>query len=411
MVYYCTRMGKILYMKIVKLITKILALILNGAVIIVLLLFFSPIYDFPESKPFEGPDVFDPYRNFDSSIGWKRANFHTHTRVKGLLNECPQWPDYVGEKYRKLGYDIVTYSNHNEITEHPTDPALQVNVYEQGYNAFKFHKLVFGSKGVIHWDNLFPFLASNKQFQIDYLHDSADFIQFNHPARTRTINKDQMEKLEGYEIIELDSGKTTENEYWDWALSAGHYSFGLANDDLHYPDKSGRIAIRCNFVNARSGKYEDLKECLLDGAYYSMRVPDYGEGDWEEKYHRNQHLPSIDKIGLLPGDTIFAKVSDIADSIKIFGQDHGVLMKVDNTDSIKYGFRPEDRYARLTIYFPEGEVIYSNPFARYDASKSKTPAREVSHTVNWPLTILYQLVLMIAIGLGIWSFIKLLKWR
>ena len=47
-----------------------------------------------------------------------------------------------------------------------------------------------------------------------------------------------MQKLGGYRIMELDSGKSTENEYWDWALSAGHYSFGLANDDLHYPDKS-----------------------------------------------------------------------------------------------------------------------------------------------------------------------------
>ena len=30
-----------------------------------------------------------------------------------------------------------------------------------------------------------------------------------------------MQKLGGYRIMELDSGKSTENEYWDWALSAG----------------------------------------------------------------------------------------------------------------------------------------------------------------------------------------------
>ena len=54
--------------------------------------------------------------------------------------------------------------------------------------------------------------------------------------------------------MELDSGKSTENEYWDWALSAGHYSFGLANDDLHYPDKSSRIAVRCNFLMLSVGE-------------------------------------------------------------------------------------------------------------------------------------------------------------
>jgi hypothetical protein len=31
--------------------------------------------------------------------------------------------------------------------------------------------------------------------------------------------------------MELDTHVSTENEYWDWALSAGHYSFGVANDD------------------------------------------------------------------------------------------------------------------------------------------------------------------------------------
>ena len=41
-------------------------------------------------------------------------------------------------------------------------------------------------------------------------------------------SKSHMQKLGGYRIMELDSGKSTENEYWDWALSAGHYSFGLA---------------------------------------------------------------------------------------------------------------------------------------------------------------------------------------
>ena len=396
-------------MKYLKIISKVLGLVILGALFIVVILSFSPIYNFAEPHPFEGPDVFDPYRNYDAAVGWKRANFHTHTRVKGLLNECPQWPEYVEDKYRKLNYDIITYSNHNEITKHPTDSTLQVNVYEQGYNAYKFHKLVFGSKGVIHWDNLFPFLASQKQFQLDYLHDSADFIQFNHPARTRTINKSQMENLEGYEIIELDSGKTTENEYWDWALSAGHYSFGLANDDLHFPDKSGRIAIRCNFVNAESGEYDEIKRVLLDGAYYSMRVPDYGDGDWEEKYRRNKVLPAINKIGLLPGDTIFVKLSETADSIKVFGQDHATLMKIIETDSLRYGFRPEDTYARLNIYFPGGEVIYTNPFARYDASSSATPMRANAHTINWPLTIIYQLILLTMAAGVLWLFNKLGK--
>ena len=159
--------------------------------------------------------------------------------MKGILNECEYWPDETDAAYRKFGYDIVTFSNHNELTVHPYDPLLQVNVYEHGYNLFKYHKLVFGCSDVNLFDHLVPLFASQKQFQLDLLGKESDFIQMNHPLRTIGTSKDHMRKLGGYRIMELDSGKSKENEYWDWALSAGHYSFGLANDDLHFPRPVG----------------------------------------------------------------------------------------------------------------------------------------------------------------------------
>ena len=206
----------------------------------------SPIYSFREPRPFRGPDIFNPYAALDTVQGWKRANFHTHTRVKGPFppNECEAWPQETYDTYRKLGYDIVTFSNHNELTTHPFDPSLQVNVYEQGYSPFKFHKLVFGSEGVIHWDPLLPVLTSQMQFELDYLGKGSDFIQMNHPYRTIGLTEVDMKALSGYEIMELDTHISTQNEYWDQALSAGHYSFGLANDDLHHARSARHIAIR-----------------------------------------------------------------------------------------------------------------------------------------------------------------------
>ena len=43
----------------------------------------SPVYRFRDPQPFRGPDIFNPYSALDTVQGWKRANFHTHTRVKG----------------------------------------------------------------------------------------------------------------------------------------------------------------------------------------------------------------------------------------------------------------------------------------------------------------------------------------
>lgn len=378
--------------KILRITWKILASLTLIFLLAVFATDFSPIYNFSKPQPFSGPDIFNPYSQFDTLSTWKRANFHTHTRVKGIFNECRYTPAETDKAYRKLGYDIVTFSNHNELTRHPYDSTLQVNVYEHGYNLFKYHKLVFGSKDVDRYDNLIPLIASQKQYQLDRLGESSDFIQMNHPPRTIGTSKDLMEKLGGYNIMELDAGKTTDNKFWDWALSAGHYSFGLANDDLHYPDRTRKIAVRSNFLMTPSARYDDLKNTLLTGCYYSMRIPDYGRGDWEKKYAGNRNLPYITDIGLKGNDTIYISFSQKADSIRVTGQDHLTLAFDTSSDSLQYIFSPADTYARITAYFPGGEVIYTNPFARYDSSISPTPYSDPQHSVNLLLTILYNLL-------------------
>lgn len=370
----------------------------------------SPIYSFREPRPFRGPDIFNPYAALDTVQGWKRANFHTHTRVKGPFppNECEAWPQETYDTYRKLGYDIVTFSNHNELTTHPFDPSLQVNVYEQGYSPFKFHKLVFGSEGVIHWDPLLPVLTSQMQFELDYLGKGSDFIQMNHPYRTIGLTEVDMKALSGYEIMELDTHVSTQNEYWDQALSAGHYSFGLANDDLHHARSARHIAIRCNFLCTPSARYEDLKNTLLGGCYYAMRVPNYGDGDWEEKIEKNHKLPRICNIGL-EGSKIFITLSQKADSIRVNGQDHATLLLARDTDRVEYTLGADEPFARLTAYFPGGEVIYTNPFARYDASVSASPMDNAPQRVNWVLTVLYNLLVLALMAATLYLFVRLYR--
>ena len=165
------------------------------AVLAVIVTSVSPIYRFKAPEPFSGPDVFNPYRDLDTAFCWKRANFHTHTKVDGPFNECSHTPGEVHQALNDFGYDIVTFSNHNTLTEHPFDSTLQVNVYEHGYNLFKYHKLVFGCEDVHHFDHLVPFMPSQKQFQLDLLSKESDFITMNHPLRTRGTSKELMEKI------------------------------------------------------------------------------------------------------------------------------------------------------------------------------------------------------------------------
>lgn len=395
--------------KIFFIISKTVACVIATLILAIAITSFSPVYRFREPKPFSGPDIFNPYSNLDTTNLWKRANFHTHTRVHGIMNECEYWPAEVYTKLEKFGYDIVTFSNHNELTIHPFDTSLQVNVYEHGYNLLKYHKLIFGADRVKHRDHILPLFAFQKQFQINYLKKGSDLVQINHPLRTPTLSGKQMEKLTGYRLIELDSGRSTENRYWDMALSAGHYSFAVANDDLHKPDRSSRIAVRCCFLSCESAQWKDIRDCLYDGCFYCMRIPDYGHGDWNIKHERNKHLPYIINIGRSDIDDIFVSLSSSADSIKVIGQNHRTLMTLCNTSFLKYTMKPEDSYARIAAYYPDGEVIYTNAFARYDASKSDSPFCEELPSINIFLTILFNLALLLISSICAYTIYKLVR--
>ena len=100
-----------------------------------------------------------------------------------------------------------------------------------------------------------------------------------------------------------------------------------------------------------------------------------------------------------------------ADSIKVTGQDHTTLSLARNSSEASYTMTGDDPYARITAYFPDGEVIYTNPFARYDASEMETPYTLPSHRVNIPLTILFNFTLLVLCAGVILMFYKtVIKW-
>ena len=377
-------------MKIIRWTFKCIVSLILAIILAVVATSVSVVYDFAEPKPFSGEDIFNPYTNFDKNIGWSRANFHTHTRVEGLLNECEYSPEQTIEAYAPYGYQVITLSNHNKITPHPT---ADTRVYEHGYNLAKFHKLVFGAEKVWGFDNLLPIFPFQKQMQLDRLAAQSDIVVLNHPLRTHTMTDGQLSKIGGYDIIELDSGKSTENEYWDAALSAGRYSFGVANDDLHHPERSHAIAVRSNMLCTPSSEYSDICRTLLSGCFYAMRTPDYGGGKWDVKAEKNRSIPYVNNIGLTDCGEIFVTLSEAADSIKVTGQNHTTLAVIENADSLGYAMLPADSYGRFTAYFSDGEVIYTNPFARYDAEVSASPFN-TAHSVNIALTILYNAVVV-----------------
>ena len=385
--------------KIIRITLKSLVTIVLVAISIVISTCFSPIYDFAEPHPFSGPDIYNPYSSLDTTHCWKRANLHTHTRVEGILNECDFSADSTYHIYKSFGYDIIGFTNHNELTKHPIDKRLQMNIYEHGYNALNYHIMTYGAESVWHYDILFPLFASQKQYLLYKLSEDADFVQINHPQRIRLFDYADLEKIGGYRLMELTSAEEEiENEFWDVALSAGHYSHGIMNDDLHYPDRPEKIAIRCSFICTPADDYATVRDRLLEGCFYSMSVPNYGDGDWSEKYTHNTQLPTIQNIGLRDS-TIYIALSAPADSIKFVGSNHRTLHTAYSTASAEYPMLPADPYARIMAFYSDGAVIYSNAFARYDSTTQESPYRGDMYDINTPLTILFNIGVALCLGM------------
>lgn len=397
--------------KIFKCVGRVLVSLLFVVAIAVAITSFSAIYDFAPQAPFAGEDIFNPYADFNPNIEWKRTSLHTHTRVEGPLNECNYTAEETFEKYLDYGYDIIGISNHNEITPHP-DAKQDIGIYEHGYNLRNFHKLAIGTERVMRFDALYPLLPSQAQYQLDRLAKECQVLQLNHPSRSSLLDSVCLTKIGGYDILELSGiDAYLENKHWDWALSAGHYSFALLNDDLHYPDRSSRFAVRCSYMGAKESTSEEIIRTLKSGCFYSVRVPDYGNGDWEIKVEMNGALPSIKNIGI-EGDIIYMKLSHVAEQIRVIGENHTLLARTAESDTISYRMRACDPYARIVASYPDSLIIMTNAFARYDKATMASPADREHCTVNTFATILYNIAVLAVIGILVVIYLRIVRrWR
>ena len=397
--------------KIIKVCWRVLVSLIFIILLAIAATSFSTIYRFAPAVPFSGEDIFNPYADFDPNIEWKRTSLHTHTRVDGPLNECDFTAEETVNKYLDFGYDIIGISNHNEITPNP-DSKQDIGIYEHGYNLRNFHKLVIGTKHVNRFDALYPISASQAQYQLDMLSDECRVLQLNHPSRSALLDSARLTKIGGYDIMELSGFNAyLENKHWDWALSAGRYSFALLNDDLHYPDRSNKFALRCSYLNAKECSSEEIISTLKSGCFYSVRIPDYGNGDWEVKRERNHTLPTIENIGL-EEDVIYMKLSDTPEQIRVIGENHTLLARVIESDTISYRMRACDPYARIVVSYPDSLIIMTNAFARYDKTSMASPADREFHKTNMLATVFYNIAVVAVIAIILAIYIKIVRrWR
>ena len=335
------------------------------------------VYRFPEPVPFSGPRVYNPYENADFSPGgWKKANFHGHSRSwLGLTAGRGISPEAYRQGYLRLGYDIFQISDYMAIRpagdpSHPSHP--YVPCYEHGYGLTKSHQLCIGASRV-DWLE-FPLFQTlhHKQTVLDRLRRSSDLVAIAHPLFGGGYRAEDFRYLDGYDLVEILNDQYFSGPAWDSALSSGHAKFLVAGDDLHELGRMFEIGVCSTFVNARRADRAGIVAALRSGNAYGVDLPAIPGDDLDLKAARLRDLPRLAGFAL-SGDTLRVVLSGAAARFRFVGQGGRELKAAPGGLEASYTMGPDDTYVRTEILFGGGAKIYLNPVFRYSGDDPLRP--------------------------------------
>ncbi|MGL4993658.1 MAG: hypothetical protein ACRC6R_05975 [Bacteroidales bacterium] len=359
---------------------------------------WSPVYDFQSPKPFSGDSIYNPYEEVDSSH-WRRSNFHAHHRMWGGMTNGGCSQEELIKAYEGLGYDFVGISNYQSMTEWREGTPKYIPLYEHGWGVTKFHQLVFGAESVTWFDYPFHTTRSQMQYMLERVHRGADLIAFNHPRFTRFMDIDDMRYLSGYELIEATAGMASSPDYWDTALSSGHASFIVSNDDSHDINKLYQLSRNCTFVNTSTTNYEDLVSSLRAGRSYGFSFP---KANTPEEWLEVRQSSSIPTVKLTKkGDSITVELSEKAKEIRFIGQSASVRAEVADSTSLSVVFEASDSYLRAEAIFDSGVKLYLNPLFRYTTGSDPLEVQRL-HKLNIIKSFLLSFAWLMIVMLQMW---------
>ncbi len=311
-----------------------------------------PDYRFQKPAPFAGSRLFDPYAG--ATGRWWKANFHAHAYAWHGITNGHQSARRVRRFYRHLGYDIACVSNYQSIDDGAPGDEDVIPVYEHGYNVHKVHELVIGAKRVTWLDFPFDQSLSDRQYVLDRLDQDGGIVALAHPWLRNGYPKRALRYLTGYSLMEVARRGVVGADRWDAALSAGHLSWAIADDDEHDLNRPGDTGVSWTMVQAPTKDRSDVLAALRAGHTYGV-VGRHGVSD----------------VGLrevtLHHDTLVVRTDPGATSFRFIGQNGELRSEVRDSMEARYVVRPADTYVRVEIVTPHTRMLL-NPVVRYDGT-------------------------------------------
>jgi hypothetical protein len=332
---------------------------------------WPPFYDFPAPQPFHGDRWYNPYAGYRG--GGLLANFHAHSEAWGGLTFGNTPRHELFAMYKARGYDVIGISDYMSLSPPDGDASeIYVSAYEHGFTPGRHHQTVIGADRVTWFD--YPLGGSTRQKQdvIDRLRASAPFIVLNHPTKAKSFSIGDLERLTGYDAVEVATKYGVWDDFWDAALSAGRPVWGMAADDGHAQtetDAGSHLGIGAVVIHTAERTPGAVLRALHEGRFHSL-------------YTRQNEGPIALELYEIEDGKLHVRIGERASVIRFYGP-HGDLRYQDSgRTEASYELAADDPYIRVEV-IAHGAVLYLNPVIRWDGVALPAPAARLLVGRTW----------------------------
>jgi hypothetical protein len=334
-----------------------------------------------KNTPFSGDYFYNPYKDFSQST--LKANFHAHSKPGRNSINNPNETDKVYEHYKNNGYDIISLSDYQKISEDRTSPNY-IPVYEHGYNLRKSHQLVINSQKVSFFDFSIIQTYNTRQQVINKLKLRDGLIVLAHPDLWGGYTEEDMNYLKGYDFIEVVSNYKVSANIWDAALTSGYPAWLLADDDCHDINRPSQSFNNWTRISSLSPIKEEVISAMKRGCHYGVR---------NLKHNETNRLDSC----VVNGNELRVYLKNRADKITFISDNGSTRKAVTDVAAASYLIAKNDSYVRVEARSGD-ELIYLNPVIRYNGYQ--LTYNTGFPLVNTTLTILFRgFVLMLSMSI------------
>ncbi|MEK7831088.1 MAG: CehA/McbA family metallohydrolase [Acidobacteriota bacterium] len=302
----------------------------------------------------------------ERKLNWYKGNTHTHT----VNSDGDSTPDEVVRWYRERGYNFLTLSDHNFLTdiaglqsvfgaaekflmipgEELTDKFEKKDIHINGLNPRELVKPQRGNS-----------VVETIQNDINAIRKVDGVPHVNHPNFNWSITANDLKAIKNLRLFEIYNGHPTVNNVggggqpgleamWDDILSSGMVLYGIAVDDAHYfktPEDRTKSRPGFGWVMVRAERLgvTEILQAMERGDFYAST------GVTLRDYQADKKQITI---------TIAEQPATSKYVVQFIGQ-WGKVLKEVTTNPASYTFKGDEAYVRARVIESNGKMAWTQP--------------------------------------------------